>query len=185
MIAKLGPGDSVAVLVARDRVTPLVAPASFDMKKVEAALADLPRARGTSDLPMALAEALRLLEPPGNPARDVIILTDGQRFAWRPDEPARWSIAREIHQDLSRRSGVSPRIWAINFDSKAGAGGPNGSVAPLELSGGLITPNRPITDHHQRLQCRTGRADAHGRARDRRSGRAGDGPGCRPAPAGG
>ncbi len=145
LIARLGPGDSVAVLVASDRVTPLVAPASFDRKKVEAALADMPRSRGTSDLPMALAEALRLLEAPGNPARDVILLTDGQRFPWRPDEPARWSIAREIHQDLARRSGVSARIWAVTFNSKAGAAGPNGSVASLELSGGLITPNRPIT----------------------------------------
>ena len=77
------------MLVAKDRVTPVVTPASFDMTKVAAALADLPPARGASDLPMALAEALRLLEAPGNPARDVIILTDGQRSAWRPDEPAR------------------------------------------------------------------------------------------------
>ena len=67
---------------------------------------------------MALAEALRLLETPGNPARDVIVLTDGQRFAWRPDEPARWSILREILKDISRRSGVSPRIWAINFGNE-------------------------------------------------------------------
>jgi hypothetical protein len=143
-IARLGPGDSVAVLVARDQVRPLVAPASFDMTRVAAALADLPRAWGTSDLPMALAEALRLLEPPGNPVRDVIVLTDNQRFPWRTDEPARWSVAREIHQELSRRSGVSPRIWAISFDQKASLAAPNGSVGPLDLSGGLITPNRPI-----------------------------------------
>ncbi len=43
-IARLGAGDSVAVLVAKDRVTPLVAPASFDMKRVAAALALVPRA---------------------------------------------------------------------------------------------------------------------------------------------
>ncbi len=107
-LARLRPGDSVAVLIARDRITPLVAPASFDLKKVEAALAECPRPRGTSDLPMALVDALRLLEPPGNPTRDVIILSDGQRFAWRPDEPARWSVAREFHQGLSRRSGAAP-----------------------------------------------------------------------------
>ena len=80
------------MLVARDRVTPLVAPASFDYEEGRGRAGGVCRgARGTSDLPMALAEALRLLEPPGNPARDVIVLTDGQRFAWRPDEPARWS----------------------------------------------------------------------------------------------
>jgi len=148
-VAKLGPGDSVAVLVAKDRVKPLVAPASFDLKKVAAALADAPPARGASDLPAALNEALRLLEAPGNPARDIILLTDGQRFAWRPDEPARWAVLREVYKDLARRSGVAPRLWAIPFGAGAGAGagpdGPNGSVAPLELSRGLITPNLPIT----------------------------------------
>ena len=55
-IARLSPGDSVAVLVAKDRVLPLVAPASFDMKKVEDALLHMPRAHGASDLAMALTE---------------------------------------------------------------------------------------------------------------------------------
>jgi hypothetical protein len=143
LISKLGTGDSVAALVARDRVAPLVVPPSFDLKKVETALAAVPAARGTSDLPMALAEALRLLETPGNPGRDVIILTDGQRFPWRPDETARWAIPREMMQNLERPGG-SPRIWAIFFGSTNVAEIPNGSVAPLELSGGLITPDRPL-----------------------------------------
>ena len=145
-VGKLGPGDSVAVLMAKDRVRPLVEPASYDLRKVEAALADAPPARGSSDLPAALAEAFRLLETPGNPGRDVIVLTDGQRFAWRPDEPARWALLRELHKDLARRSGVAPRIWSLSFGAEAtAADGPNGSVAPLELSRGLITPDLPIT----------------------------------------
>ncbi len=94
---------------------------------------------------MALAQALRLFETPGNPARDVIILTDGQRSAWRPDEPARWSLPRELHGEISRRSGVAPRIWVINFGGNGGLAGPNGSVGPLEFSAGLVTPDRPIT----------------------------------------
>jgi von Willebrand factor type A domain/Aerotolerance regulator N-terminal len=143
-VSKLGTGDSVAVLMARDRVVPLVVPASFDLQKVEGALAAVPPARGTSELAMAIAEALRLLEPPGNPGRDIIVLTDGQRFPWRPDQTARWAVPREMLQNLERRGG-SPRIWAVLFDTKGAAAATNGSVAPLELSGGLITPNRPIT----------------------------------------
>jgi len=135
----------VAVLVAKDRVRRLIAPASFDMREVEAALSDFPTARGGSDLPMAIAEALRLLDAPGNPSRDIIVLTDGQRFAWRPEEPARWSILRELLKDVARRMGVSPRIWAIPFGNDAGADLANASVGPLELSRGLITPHLPIT----------------------------------------
>jgi von Willebrand factor type A domain/Aerotolerance regulator N-terminal len=144
-LSKLGPGDSVAVLVAKDRVRRLIAPASFDLRKVEAALSDLPTARGGSDLPMAIAEALRLLDAPGNPSRDIIVLTDGQRFAWRPEERARWSILRELLNDVARRTGVSPRIWAIPFGNAAVADLANASVGPLELSRGLITPHLPIT----------------------------------------
>ncbi len=96
---------------------------------------------------MAMAEALRLLDAPGNPSRDIIVLTDGQRFAWRPEEPARWSILRELLKDVARRTGVSPRIWAIPFgnDANDAADVANASVGPLELSRGLITPHRPIT----------------------------------------
>jgi von Willebrand factor type A domain/Aerotolerance regulator N-terminal len=144
-LSKLGPGDSVAVLLARDRVRPLIAPATFDMKKVEAELKDVPEPRGGSDLPLAIAEALRLLDAPGNPSRDIIILTDGQRVAWRPDDPARWSILRELLKDVARRTGVSPRIWSIPFGKDAGADLANASVGPLELSRGLITPHLPIT----------------------------------------
>ena len=67
---------------------------------------------------MALTEALRLLETPGNPARDVIILTDGQRSAWRPDEPARWRC-RVRFTATSADGPAWPRIWVINFAERA------------------------------------------------------------------
>jgi hypothetical protein len=140
----LGPGDSVAVLVAKDRVRPLVDPPSFDKAKVVEALAKAPPARGSSDLSAAVAEAFRLLEKPGNPARDVIILTDGQRSAWRPGEPARWALLRELRGHLP----VPPRIWSLDF-GRAVRGtaetGPDGSVVGLEISRAAIVPGLPLT----------------------------------------
>ena len=38
-----------------------------------------------------------------------------------------------------------PASGRSRFGSKTEPAGQNGSVGPLELSGGLITPNRPIT----------------------------------------
>ena len=146
-LSKLGPGDSVAVLVAKDRVRPLIAPASFDMSKVEAALSDFPKARGGATCPWPLPRPCACWMAPGNPSREIIVLTDGQRFAWRPEEPSRWSILRELLKDVARRTGVSPRIWAIPFgnDANDAADVANASVGPLELSRGLITPHLPIT----------------------------------------
>lgn len=142
-VAGLGPGDSVAVLVAKDRVRPLVDPPSFDHARIDAALAAAPPARGSSDLSAAVAEAFRLLERPGNPARDIILLGDGHRVAWRPGEPARWALLR----DLRDRLPVPPRLWALDFarDASPGDEGPDGSVVGLELSRPSLVPGLPAT----------------------------------------
>jgi len=141
-LKRLGPGDSVAVLVAKDRVRPLVDPPSFDLGRVDQALANAPPARGSSDLPSALGEAFRVLERTGNPGREVVVLSDGRRSAWRPGDSGRWSLLR----DLRRGMPVPPRIWAPSF---ALAGGPDdstpdGSVGPLELSRAVLTPGLPV-----------------------------------------
>src|SRR5207302_1739470 len=57
LIAGLKPGDSVALLIAGDRVRPVIDPPSFDLARVDAQLAALSKAPshpGSSDLPAAL-----------------------------------------------------------------------------------------------------------------------------------
>ena len=78
------PGDSIAVLVAGERTRPLIDPPSFDLTRVDETLAGVKPARGSSDIPAALVEAFRILGRTRNPGRTVIVLTDGQRQAWRP-----------------------------------------------------------------------------------------------------
>ena len=138
-------GDSVAVLVAGTRVSPLIDPPSFDKARIDAVLAAFAAApagpRGSSDLPAALGEAFGVLERTGNPARDVIVLTDGQRSAWRPDEAQRWTLLR----DLQRRIGVPPRVWALALGAGVASDAPNGVVGPLVLTRALVTPGLPMT----------------------------------------
>jgi von Willebrand factor type A domain/Aerotolerance regulator N-terminal len=141
-VKRLRPGDSVAVLVAKDRVRSLVDPPSFDLGRVDKALAEAPAARGSSDLPSALGEAFRVLERTGNPGRDVVVLSDGRRSAWRPGDVGRWSLLR----DLRRRMPVPPRIWVPSFSEPDGPddSAPDGSVGPLELSRSVLTPGLPV-----------------------------------------
>jgi len=148
VVAGLKPGDSVALLVAGSRVRGVIDPPSFDMPGVSAALARLdptPRPRGPdanqADLPAALAEAFRVLERTGNPAREVVILTDGRRAAWRPGDSARWGLVR----DLWRRLPVPPRVWSVSVGSKTPPDAPNGSVGPPTVSRALVTPGLPLT----------------------------------------
>lgn len=143
-VGRLGGGSSVAVLVAKDQVKPLVDALSFDFTKVDSALKNAPPPRGSSDLPSAIAEALRLLEKGQNPARDVIVLTDGQKVPWRSNEPKRWSLIRDLHKDQEKRLAVAPRIWAVNFAAGAKVAGADGSVDPLEIARGLVPPGGTI-----------------------------------------
>jgi hypothetical protein len=144
-VAQLRPGDSVAVLVAGARVSPLIDPPSFDRARIDALLASQalqpPRGGGACDLPAALAEAFRVLERTENPVRDVIVLTDGQRSAWRTDEARRWGLVR----DLQRRLGVPPRVWSLALGAGVPSDAPNGAVGPLVLTRALVTPGLPIT----------------------------------------
>jgi hypothetical protein len=134
------PGDSVALLVAGDRVRPVVDPPVFDHTKVDAALMGIATPRGSSDLPAALVDSFQILERSENPARDVIVLTDGQRHAWRPGELARWRLLRALYGRLA----VAPRIWCIDFTAGKFTDIPNGSVGPLVVARARVTPNLPI-----------------------------------------
>lgn len=147
-VRQLPAGSTAAVLRARERPRPLVEPLAFDRAKVAEALEKAPAPRGASDLPAALAEALRLLEAGENAARDVVVLGDGRARPWRSDEPARWQLVRDLHAEFRRRTGVEPRFWSVAFDG-GGEGekaqGADGSVGPLELPRGLVPPGLPLT----------------------------------------
>jgi hypothetical protein len=143
-VGQLAPGSSIAVLDTRDRVVPLVAPPSFDRVNVAAALASAAPPRGASDVPAALAAAFPLFDRAQNASRDVIILTDGQAFPWRPGEQKRWGLIRELHNDFARRKGGAPRIWDVDFAHDARLEGADGSVGPLELARGLAPPGGTI-----------------------------------------
>jgi len=140
-VKRLKAGDSVALLVAGARVRGVIDPPSFDLARVDQALAGVPPSRGSSDLPSAIGEAFRILEKTGNPGRDVIVLSDARRSSWRPGDLPRWSLLR----DLRRRMPDPPRVWAPTFAVDEGSDGPpDGSVGPLELSRAVLTPGLPV-----------------------------------------
>jgi hypothetical protein len=147
-VAGLPPGSAVGLLLARDRVTPLVDGLSPDGARVRAALADaaVPPPHGTSDLAAGLAEALRLLESGRHGTRDVVLLTDGRRQAWRVGEPARWALLRDLHRESRRRTGVEPGLWALAPGEAAPAApaGADGAVTAIDLPRALVPPGRSL-----------------------------------------
>jgi hypothetical protein len=145
LVKRLPPGSTVAVLDARDRVRGLVDPPAVDRARVDAALASAPEPRGTSDLPAAIGEAFRILEGTRNTARDVVLLSDGQRHAWRPGETARWGLLRALHKEMTQRRSITPRLWAIDVLPAGQSEGADGAVATPELARGLVPAGLPLT----------------------------------------
>ena len=144
LVTGLKPGDSVALLVASDRVRPLLNPPTFDLSKVVESLSNLRSSAPilhSSDLPAALAEAFRILERTQNPTREVVILSDDQRVAWRPGDTGRWALLRDIHT----RMPVAPRVWSLVFGKGLKADAPNGSLGPVSVSRALVIPGLPLT----------------------------------------
>ncbi len=139
-VGRCRPGDSIALLLAGDGVQRLIDPPTYDLGKVQAVLENIKRPRGASDLAAALAEALRILERTENPGRDVIVLSDGQRFPWRPGETGRWNLLRA----LRRRMPVPPRIWSIAFPGSSSSDAPVASVGRLTVSRWLLAPGLPL-----------------------------------------
>jgi len=139
--SSLKPGDSVTILLARDRVKPLTDGPSFDRVRIEEALKSAPAARGSSDIPSAIAEALRVLESSKNPATEIIVLTDGQRHAWRPGDTSRWSLLRDLHKGMRGRA---PRMSSMAFGAATTPDGPDVAVSPLETPRGVYAPGASI-----------------------------------------
>ena len=140
VVGRCRPGDSVALLLAGDRVRGLIDPPAFDLKRVGSALESVKSARGSSDLPAAIALAFGILERSGNPAREVIVLSDGQRYPWRPGESARWDLLRSLHARLT----VPPLLWSITFRPDEASDLPNASVGGLSISRSLLAPGLPV-----------------------------------------
>jgi hypothetical protein len=145
-LKRLPEGSGVAVLDARERVRPLVDRLNYDRLVADKALAQAPEPRGGSDLAAALSEALQILETGRNPQRDVILVSDGQRAAWRPAETTRWGLLRDLYTSAQRANKIVPALWAVNLEAPTDSQGlsTDAGVAPLVLDRGLVPVGLPM-----------------------------------------
>ena len=139
----LEPGHAVALLHAGARALSLVDPPTSDREILANTLARIEPGRGSSDLALALADSFRILERRPQSGCEVLLLTDDQRLAWRPDESPRWDLLRDLHGQLR----FPPRLTALNFAVPAGTADgdePDGALGPLALAGPLLTSSQPF-----------------------------------------
>jgi hypothetical protein len=147
-VADLTPGDSVAILQAKEQVVPVLAEPSHDPARVRKHIDELPPPSGGCDWRSALQSAAAILSRSQRAEREIIILSDGQRFGWADrDSLLRWSLlSSELQvQSPEKKQNSEHRIWVVNVAPERPADPPNWSLIPLETNRLLAPVGRPIT----------------------------------------
>lgn len=143
LLAELNPGDSVAVLQAKQQVVPVIGHLSTDPDQVRAGLQNMPPPRGGVDWPAAVQAAAQMLNESQRVQREIIILSDGQRFGWSDDASLlRWEL---LASKLGGAEEFKPRLWVVNLDPKRPANPANWSLQPLRTTRAVAAAGREAT----------------------------------------
>jgi hypothetical protein len=141
-VNSLAAGDSVAVLQAKEQVVPIVGALTHDLERVRDGLTQLREPSGGCNWPAALQAAQKLLAGSQRPRRDIILLSDNQRFGWADDSTLlRWEL---LGQSLGDATGPRPEVWVVNLAPGRPAAPPNWSLAPLRASRALASVGQQV-----------------------------------------
>jgi hypothetical protein len=143
LLDQMAPGDSVAILQAKQQVVPVLANLSTDPDQIRAALQNLPPPRGSVDWPAAVHAASQLLRESARVQKEIIILSDGQRFGWSDDASLlRWEL---LASKLGGAEEFKPRLWAVNLDPSRPDNPANWSLNPLRTTRAVAAMGREAT----------------------------------------
>ncbi|MCI0642220.1 MAG: BatA domain-containing protein [Gemmataceae bacterium] len=129
------PGDRVAFLLARQPPSWVQDHLTQDADLVRDGLDALPTPGGVPDWPAAFDAALGLLEREGaNPQREIVVVSDNQRFGWAdPETMRRWEKMSSRFRS-EKGSAALPRVWHKNIAREGIADLPNEGLSPLHTS---------------------------------------------------
>ncbi|MBY0527758.1 MAG: VWA domain-containing protein [Gemmataceae bacterium] len=143
-VNELSAGDTVAVLVARQQVDPILGEPTHDLERVRTAIQKLPDPAGGADWPRAIEAARDILAKKSQrPQRDIIVISDGQRYTWSDDTTMLgWHM---LANQLRDQRAVQPAIWVVNIDPQRPDNPPNWSMVPVRSSRAVAGKDREIT----------------------------------------
>ncbi len=142
-------GDRVAILQAKQQIVPVVGFLDDDLQRVRAQLDKLPPPAGGCDLPQAVQAAEALLADSKAPRREIIVLSDGQKYGWA-DEPTmlRWGLlATQLGIRPDEDATVKarrPRITVLNLDPERKPDVPNWSLTAIRTNRVVAAINREL-----------------------------------------
>jgi hypothetical protein len=140
-LGRLGSGDRVAVIQARQRPVVLTPALSADHDQARNALELLAPPGGTADWPAAAHAAAAILDG-GRGNRHVVIVNDNQRYGWADEATlTRWELFRKA---ADRGSGPAPRVWVVNVAADRPADAANWSLDPITAGRAVAAAGREV-----------------------------------------
>lgn len=137
----LNPGDTVAVIDARDIPVKVLDSPLQDLQRVTEQLADIPPPAGAANLRQACEEAVGILGRCSNAAREIVVLTDRQRASWTLRNEAAWRRFDEVMKFPS----VRPKVWVLDMAKGLSEIRQNISVGNIAVSRDLTVPDFPVS----------------------------------------
>ncbi|MCU0706545.1 MAG: VWA domain-containing protein [Fimbriiglobus sp.] len=140
-IGRLNPGDRVAVFQVKATPVPIVPSLTADRTQARTALELLSSPKGTADWPAAVQAALTLLNS-GHPNRDVVVVSDNQRYGWADETTlAKWDL---IRRGVDRTAPDAARVWVANVAKDRKANPTNWSLEPITSPRGVAAADREM-----------------------------------------
>jgi hypothetical protein len=141
-LEELAPGDGVAVILAREQPIVLVRELSPERERVRQKLQNLPQPAGSCNAAEALRRAVELLAPSQKRLREIVLLSDGQKFGLADaDSLFRLELlAGELGPKETR-----PRFRVVNLAPQRKAALPNWALAPLTCNRPVVPTEREVT----------------------------------------
>ncbi len=138
VIAQLLPADAVSLIVAGPVPERAVAGPTADREVLAAALDELKPLGGPMGTLEALNEAVAVLAEGSNPAKLVVLVTDGQRLGWDPGNDARWRFLTAGLEGLSTEPQLMVRTLRLPDRFH------NAAAGDLTFSRGVVGTDRPV-----------------------------------------
>lgn len=133
------PGDTVALLDARDQITAPEPTLTRHLQGVRQTLLDLPPPSGASHLHEAVIRGLQLLNSGNSLSRHVIVVTDSQALPWANTDDRFWLQMKELREQAK----IPADVWVVGTQRQQ-ARRVNYSVDRLELSRELTVVDFPV-----------------------------------------
>jgi len=132
------PADAVSILLAGPVARPVIANPTADREDLDNALRTLVPTGGSMRVPDSLNAAAASLAEGHNPAKKIVLITDGQNVGWDPRNEARWKFLASGLKSLPNSAQIVCRMLALPRAYR------NASVSDIRFSRKVVGTDRPV-----------------------------------------